>query len=122
MKHRSSALQCTNFEAVYAPFPGNLTVTQNLRIFGMLYKVGNLRANRTLLEQYELARFRNTKCGVLSSGEQTSVSLAKAMLNAPAPLLDEPTASLDPVDRPGDPCRSPRFFRYRFCGGAMDIP
>src|SRR2546425_5655621 len=39
---RSRALQCTNFEAVYAPLPGNLTVVQNLRIFGMLYSVKNL--------------------------------------------------------------------------------
>src|SRR5579883_726725 len=41
---RSRALSRTNFAAVYAPLPGNLTVEQNLRIFGMIYAVKNLPA------------------------------------------------------------------------------
>src|ERR1700691_3702188 len=36
-KHRSQALACTNFAAVYAPLPGNLSVVENLRVFGLLY-------------------------------------------------------------------------------------
>jgi len=98
-KQRDRALACTNFAAVYAPLPGNLTVVQNLRYFGMIYGVTKLGARiETLLEQFDLLRFRDTRCGLLSSGEQTRVSLAKAMLNRPQLLLlDEPTASLDPA-------------------------
>jgi ABC-2 type transport system ATP-binding protein len=36
---RSAALERTNFAAVYTPLPGNLTVEQNLRVFGLIYGV-----------------------------------------------------------------------------------
>jgi ABC-2 type transport system ATP-binding protein len=96
---RSRALEHTNFAAVYAPLPGNLTVQQNLRVFGLMYGIKDLsRRIEALLQEFSLEGFRNVKCGVLSSGEQTRVCLAKAMLNRPELLLlDEPTASLDPA-------------------------
>lgn len=86
---RGKVLGHKNYAAVYAPLPGNLTVQQNLRVFGLLYGVKGLSERiNALIRQFDLEKFRNVECGVLSSGEQTGVALAG---HAP-PVGQEPSA------------------------------
>ena len=95
---RSKISKSTNFAAVYAHMPANLTVWQNLYVFGLLYEVRNLKEKiKLILQEFDLERFSDTKAGLLSSGEASRLNIAKAIINNPRLLLlDEPTASLDP--------------------------
>ena len=87
-----------NFSSPYVDLPGELTVTENLKVYGRLYGVPDLKGRidelAALLQLNEVLKRRVRE---LSAGQKTRVALAKALVNSPKVLvLDEPTASLDP--------------------------
>jgi len=97
-EHRRQILQRVNFSSAYISLPFNLSVRENLDVFGRLYGVRNRRHRiAELLELFEIPEVVDSVTGKLSSGQVTRVNLCKAFLNDPEILfLDEPTASLDP--------------------------
>jgi ABC-2 type transport system ATP-binding protein len=97
-RERYRVLHRMNFESPYVEMPMRLTIRQNLKVFGMLYGVTNLKARiAEIAAQLDLTDLLDRPTGKLSAGQKTRVSLAKALINTPdLLLLDEPTASLDP--------------------------
>ena len=97
-RHRREILQRVNFSSAYISLPFNLSVRENLDVFGRLYGVPDRRRRiAELLALFEIPEVIHTVTGKLSSGQVTRVNLCKAFLNDPQVLfLDEPTASLDP--------------------------
>jgi ABC-2 type transport system ATP-binding protein len=95
---RSAALARTNFTASYVSLPWRMKVRELLRVFCHLYSVPDVDA--AIEEVAELLGIEEQldRLGQsLSTGQQTIVLLAKALVNRPELLfLDEPTASLDP--------------------------
>jgi ABC-2 type transport system ATP-binding protein len=97
-RERHRVLHRVNFESPYVEMPKRLTVRQNLRVFGALYHVPDIRARiAELASELDLTDLLDRQSGQLSAGQKTRVALAKALVNRPdVLLLDEPTASLDP--------------------------
>lgn len=74
-----------------------LTVRENLRYFGALKGVSDLRGRMDrLIEQFDLISHHKKRVGELSRGLQQRVAIAIALINDPQVLLlDEPTLGLD---------------------------
>ena len=98
-KNREEILSKVNFSSPYVALPGNLKVDENLLTFGRLYGIKDLK-NRIneLTKFFGIHSLLSRMTSTLSTGQLTRLNLSKALLNKPELLLlDEPTASLDPV-------------------------
>jgi ABC-2 type transport system ATP-binding protein len=82
-----------------------LTGRQNLEFFAALEGSSRYEAQRiasTLLDDLGLADVGDRRVGRYSTGMRARLSLARALLGSPRVLLlDEPTASIDPISAAG---------------------
>ncbi len=79
-------------------FDRELTVYENMLVYGMLYNVRNLRRNiADKLLMLGLTEEKDTTAENLSGGMQRRLLIARALLSEPEIIfLDEPTIGLDP--------------------------
>ncbi len=99
-KHRSEVLQHIAFASTYVSLPWNLTIAQNLEVFGYFYSLSRKQIKERmdpLLERFGILDKKHVMISQLSAGQITRLMIVKAFLVDPKIiLLDEPTASLDP--------------------------
>jgi len=97
-RHRKKIIQDVNFSSSYISMPNSLKVKESLKVFARLYGVRNREKRISeLLRIFEIEDIKDKIVRNISSGHQTRLNLAKALINDPKILfLDEPTASLDP--------------------------
>jgi ABC-2 type transport system ATP-binding protein len=87
----------------YSAVDDNLTGVENLtmvaRLSGLGRRASTARAHE-LLEQFGIAHAGKRRVGTYSGGMRRRIDLAGAIvIRPPVLLLDEPTASLDPISR-----------------------
>ena len=93
-------LKRVTYASGYDKLPARLSVWENLDIIGRIYSMPHgqrIARIESLLKFFDMWEMRNKPTGMLSAGQATRITLAKAFLPAPTiVLLDEPTAALDP--------------------------
>jgi len=81
----------------------DLTVNQNLLLFGDVFQIKKAEAKKRiaeLLSFVELEKKANSKINSLSTGMKRRLTIAKALINQPKLIIaDEPTTGLDPQAR-----------------------
>lgn len=84
-------------------FYDELTVSENLRFFGSLYRISSIeikKRSRKILTLLKLDEKSNIRAGNLSGGMKTRLNIACALIHRPEVLiLDEPSVGLDPISR-----------------------
>ncbi len=81
----------------------DLTLKQNLDLFGDLYKINAdelKKKSKYLIERMELQNFQETLVEDLSGGMKQRLSIATSLLQDPTVMfMDEPTTGIDPQNR-----------------------
>lgn len=100
---REEVLKVTGYMPQRFSLYEDLTVEENLLLYGRLYGLGRRevkRRVREMLEEFMLEEFKYRLAGKLSGGTKQRLALAVALIHNPRLLVvDEPTAGVDPPIR-----------------------
>ena len=100
---RKEVLKVTGYMPQRFSLYEDLTVEENLLLYGRLYGLGRRevkRRVREMLEEFMLEEFKYRLAGKLSGGTKQRLALAVALIHNPRLLVvDEPTAGVDPPIR-----------------------